>query len=148
MKITRVRTVPVWCPRRRAYGGVTRTALGAAAVSDYTIVFVETDAGVTGIGEVASVFKRRGAALRRDAGVLRKCRKASPSPLRGGDRGRGSCGFRASEGPPTRSRDALGLRPSAARLPPAIRAQLESVITSRCSLTPINAGHREIRPQT
>ena len=66
MKITQVRTVPVWCPRRRAFGGVTRTALGPAAVSDYTIVFVDTDAGITGIGEVSSVFKRRGALLRHD----------------------------------------------------------------------------------
>ena len=66
MKITKVRTVPVWCPRRRAFGGVTRTALGPAAMSDYTIVFVETDAGVTGLGEVDSVFKRRGHLLRND----------------------------------------------------------------------------------
>jgi L-alanine-DL-glutamate epimerase-like enolase superfamily enzyme len=66
MKITGVRTVPVWCPRRRPYGGVTITALGPAAVSDYTIVFVDTDAGITGIGEVDSVFKRRGALLRSD----------------------------------------------------------------------------------
>jgi len=66
MKITRVRTVPVWAPRRRAFGTVTRTALGPAAVSDYTIVFVETDAQITGIGEVSSIFKRRGALLRHD----------------------------------------------------------------------------------
>ena len=66
MKITEVRTVPVWAPRRRAFGGVTRTALGPAAISDYTIVFVETDAGITGLGEVDSVFKRRGALLRQD----------------------------------------------------------------------------------
>ena len=55
-----------WCPRRRAYGGVVKTALGAAAFSDYTIVFVDTDAGITGLGEVDSVFKRRGALLRHD----------------------------------------------------------------------------------
>jgi len=66
MRITQVRTVPVWGPRRRAFGAVTRTALGPAAVSDYTIVFVDTDAGITGIGEVSSVFKRRGALLRND----------------------------------------------------------------------------------
>lgn len=66
MKITAVRTVPVWCPRRRAFGGVTRTALGPAAVSDYAIVFVETDAGITGLGEVCSVFKRRGKLLHHD----------------------------------------------------------------------------------
>ena len=66
MKITEVRCVPVLVPRRRAYGGVDKTALGAAAFSDYTIVFVETDAGITGLGEVDSVFKRRGALLRHD----------------------------------------------------------------------------------
>ena len=66
MKITEVRCVPVLVPRRRAYGGVVKTALGAAAFSDYTIVFVDTDAGITGLGEVDSVFKRRGELLRHD----------------------------------------------------------------------------------
>lgn len=66
MKITDVRAVPVWCPRRRPFGSVTRTALGPAALSDYTILFVETDAGITGLGEVCSVFKRRGPLLRSD----------------------------------------------------------------------------------
>ncbi len=66
MKITEVRCVPVLVPRRRAYGGVVKTALGTAAFSDYTIVFVDTDAGITGLGEVDSVFKRRGALLRHD----------------------------------------------------------------------------------
>ena len=45
MKITAVRTVVVWGPRRPAYGGAHRTALGPATVSDYAIVFVDTDAG-------------------------------------------------------------------------------------------------------
>ena len=66
MKITDIRCVPVLCPRKRNFGGATRTALGVAAVSDYTIVFVETDAGITGLGEADSVFKRRGALLRHD----------------------------------------------------------------------------------
>jgi muconate cycloisomerase len=66
MKIAQVRTIPVRCPRRTAYGDVTRTALGPASVSDYTLVFVETDAGIVGLGEVSSVFKRRGALLRHD----------------------------------------------------------------------------------
>ncbi|MSP89509.1 MAG: hypothetical protein EXQ92_11980 [Alphaproteobacteria bacterium] len=70
MKITQVRTVPVWGRRRRPYGAVTRTALGPAAVSDYTIVFVDTDAGITGLGEVCSVFKRRGALLRADVDMV------------------------------------------------------------------------------
>ena len=66
MKITDIRCVPVLCPRKRAYGGVTTTALGPAAYSDYTIVFVETDDGIIGLGEVDSVFKRRGSLLRHD----------------------------------------------------------------------------------
>lgn len=66
MKITSIRCVPVLCPRKRNFGGATRTALGVAAFSDYTIVFVETDAGITGLGEVDSVFKRRGSLLRHD----------------------------------------------------------------------------------
>jgi muconate cycloisomerase len=66
MRITAVRTVIVWGPRRLAYGGVSRTALGPAAASEHAIVFVDTDAGVTGIGEISSVFKRRGRLLARD----------------------------------------------------------------------------------
>ena len=65
MKITAVRCVPVLCRRRRAFGGITRTALGPAAFSDYAIVFVDTDAGITGLGEVDSVFKLRGLLLHR-----------------------------------------------------------------------------------
>src|SRR5437016_14184609 len=66
MKITDIRCVPVLCPRKRAVGGVTKTALGPAAHSDYTIVFVETDASIIGLGEVDSVFKRRGSLLHHD----------------------------------------------------------------------------------
>lgn len=66
MRITAVRPVVVWGPRRPAYGRVTRTALGPAAVSEHAIVFVDTDADIVGIGEIASVFKRRGRLLARD----------------------------------------------------------------------------------
>ena len=66
MKITAVRTVVVWGPRRLAYGAASRTALGLAAVSEHAIVFVDTDAGLTGIGEISSVFKRRGRLLALD----------------------------------------------------------------------------------
>lgn len=66
MKISRVRAIPVCCPRRRPFGAVARSALGPMAVSDYTIIIVETDAGISGVGEVSSVFKRRGALLRHD----------------------------------------------------------------------------------
>jgi L-alanine-DL-glutamate epimerase-like enolase superfamily enzyme len=66
MRISAVRTVVVWGPRRPAYGAATRTALGLAAVSEHAIVFVDTDAGITGIGEISAVFKRRGRLLARD----------------------------------------------------------------------------------
>jgi muconate cycloisomerase len=45
---------------------VTRTALGPAAVSEHAVVFVDTDAGITGLGEISSVFARRGRLLARD----------------------------------------------------------------------------------
>jgi muconate cycloisomerase len=66
LRITAVRAVVVWGPRRPAYGAATRTALGLAAVSEHAVVFVDTDAAVTGIGEISSVFKRRGRLLARD----------------------------------------------------------------------------------
>ena len=53
-------------PRRGAYGRVYQTALGASAHSEHGLVFVETDDGVTGIGEISSVFKRRGRLLCRE----------------------------------------------------------------------------------
>ena len=66
MRITAVRTVVVWGPRRTAYGAASRTALGLAALSEHAIVFVDTSAGITGIGEISSVFKRRGRLLASD----------------------------------------------------------------------------------
>lgn len=66
MRITGVKAIVVWGPRRMAYGGSYRTALGTSAVSEHAIVFVETDVGITGIGEASSVFRRRGNLLARD----------------------------------------------------------------------------------
>jgi muconate cycloisomerase len=66
MRITGIRTVVAWGPRRLAYGAASRTALGPAAVSEHAVVFVDTDAGLTGVGEIASVFRRRGRLLARD----------------------------------------------------------------------------------
>jgi muconate cycloisomerase len=70
MRITRVRTYVVYGRRRRAFGRVTRTALGPADVSEHGIVLIETDAGVTGIGEMASCFSRRGRLLSRDVELI------------------------------------------------------------------------------
>ena len=66
MKITAIETTPVYVPRLRAYGEVARTALGPAAVSEHGIVQVHTDEGLTGLGELSSVFARRGPLLCRD----------------------------------------------------------------------------------
>jgi muconate cycloisomerase len=66
MKITRVLTYPIFARRRRAYGGVTRTALGKADISEHGLVLIETEAGITGIGEMASCFSRHGYLLCRD----------------------------------------------------------------------------------
>lgn len=66
MKITAIRTIVVYGKWIRPYGTVSRTALGAHTVSEHGLVFVETDDGITGIGEIASVFSRKGRALCRD----------------------------------------------------------------------------------
>lgn len=60
MKITAVHAIPVSTARRQAYGQVTRTALGPAGMSEHVIVRLETDAGIEGVGEVSSVFARKG----------------------------------------------------------------------------------------
>ena len=66
MKISAIETTPVYVPRLRAFGAVTRTALGPADVSEHGIVQVRTDEGLTGLGELSSVFARRGPLLCRD----------------------------------------------------------------------------------
>ena len=66
MKITAIETTPVFVPRLPAFGAVPRTALGPSAVSEHGIVQVHTDEGLTGLGELSSVFARRGPLLCRD----------------------------------------------------------------------------------
>ena len=66
MKITTIDVTPVCVPRLRAWGAVVRTALGPADVSEHGIVEVRTDEGLTGLGEISSVFARRGPLLYRD----------------------------------------------------------------------------------
>lgn len=66
MKISNIRTAVVYGRRKRAYGRVTKTALGPADISEYALVFVDSDEGVSGVGEISSVFTRRGRLLARD----------------------------------------------------------------------------------
>lgn len=63
MKIVAIDAVPVNVPRRSVLGDGFRTSLGSARVSEYVLVFVKTDTGITGLGEASSVFSRRGALM-------------------------------------------------------------------------------------
>lgn len=59
MKITSVSAVPVRVPLAQEF----TTALGTARASEYGIVWVETDEGHTGLGEIALVWHGSGARL-------------------------------------------------------------------------------------
>ena len=63
MKITSVHATVVRVPRTKPYGKVYTTGVGAASVSEHGIVQVETDGGVTGLGEISTVFSPPGATL-------------------------------------------------------------------------------------
>ena len=69
MKITAIDTVVVYARWKRQFGAPV-TALGAKGIregqSEHALVFVRTDEGITGIGEISTLFARRGAALARD----------------------------------------------------------------------------------
>lgn len=56
MKITRVRATPVLVPRPTPF----TSSLGTHAGSENAIVEIETDAGLTGVGEASSIWDRRG----------------------------------------------------------------------------------------
>ena len=66
MKITKIIATPVNVSRKRAFGKVTRTALGPADISEHGIVEVYTNEGIIGLGELSSVFARRGKLLCQD----------------------------------------------------------------------------------
>jgi muconate cycloisomerase len=56
MKITAVRATPVRVPRARTF----TSSLGVQQASENAVVEIETDQGVGGIGEAASIWDRRG----------------------------------------------------------------------------------------
>jgi len=70
MKITAVRTMVVLGPRRSVYGKAFQSALGTSTRSEHGLVFIDTDEGITGIGEISSIFKRRGRLLCREVDQL------------------------------------------------------------------------------
>jgi L-alanine-DL-glutamate epimerase-like enolase superfamily enzyme len=58
--ITKITSIPVLGPRKEVYGRAYESGLGAAVMSEHGIILMETDTGIVGIGEISSVFKRRG----------------------------------------------------------------------------------------
>lgn len=60
MKITKIHTIVVYGPRRKVYGRTYASGLGPRTFSEHCVILIDTDAGITGIGEVASCFARRG----------------------------------------------------------------------------------------
>lgn len=74
MRIDGIETMVVFAPRRLVHGRVPTTALGTDSHSEHGLVFVHTDVGITGVGEIASVFSRRGGVLCRDVDeILAPC---------------------------------------------------------------------------
>ena len=70
MKITGIRTEVIHGPRKNAYGRVAVTSLGGWAHSEHGIVHLDTDEGISGLGEICSVFSRRGRMLCADVEAL------------------------------------------------------------------------------
>lgn len=70
MIITKISAIPVLGPRLPAYNRVSESGLGPAQLSEHGIILIETDAGITGIGEISSMFKRRGKILCREVDAL------------------------------------------------------------------------------
>ncbi len=56
MKISKVKAIPFRAPRKNVWNA----AFGRVAESEYAIVLIETDEGQRGVGEIATVWDRRG----------------------------------------------------------------------------------------
>ena len=63
MIITDIRAIVVYGRKIGAFGRPFETALGVHEFSEHGVVFIDTDAGITGVGEICSVFTRRGQIL-------------------------------------------------------------------------------------
>jgi hypothetical protein len=69
MRITAVRSLVVLGPRRTVDGRVYQSALGGNPVSEHGLGFIETDGGISRLGEISSVFTRRGKLLCRERSI-------------------------------------------------------------------------------
>lgn len=81
MKIIGVKAIPVTGPRRSVYGKVYQSALGASSHSEHGLVLIDTDEGITGIGEISSVLKRRGRLLCREVDLILRARAGRGGPV-------------------------------------------------------------------
>jgi L-alanine-DL-glutamate epimerase-like enolase superfamily enzyme len=63
MLIVAIDCTVVYAKRRQIFGRPVVTGLGAAAVSEYAFIEIRTDAGITGVGEIANVFDKLGTQL-------------------------------------------------------------------------------------
>lgn len=70
MKIAGVETVVVRGPRRSVYGKVHESALGPKQYSEHGIIFVSTDAGIMGAGEISTAFKKPGRLFCREVDLV------------------------------------------------------------------------------
>lgn len=78
MKITSVEAFAFRAPRRRPW----HAAFGTVVESEYAVVFVQTDDGLTGVGEIATVWDRRGVSQARDVNQLLAPLLIGKDPLR------------------------------------------------------------------
>jgi muconate cycloisomerase len=78
MKITSVTAVPFRAPRKRAW----HAAFGTVLESEYAVVFIDTDDGLTGVGEIATVWDRRGISQADDVNRLLAPLLIGKDPLR------------------------------------------------------------------
>lgn len=66
MKIASVEAIPFRAPRKRLW----KAAFGTVQESEYAIVFVRTDNGLMGVGEIATVWERKGISQAHDVNTI------------------------------------------------------------------------------
>jgi L-alanine-DL-glutamate epimerase-like enolase superfamily enzyme len=77
MKIASVKAIPFRAPRKNVW----HAAFGVVAESEYAIVIVETDEGQRGVGEIATVWERRGVSQAADVNAIVAPLLAGKDPL-------------------------------------------------------------------
>jgi L-alanine-DL-glutamate epimerase-like enolase superfamily enzyme len=78
MKITSVKAIPFRARRKNVW----HAAFGTVAESEYAIVIIESDEGQRGVGEIATVWDRRGISQADDVNRLLAPLLVGADPLR------------------------------------------------------------------